>query len=152
MYKEIERKFLVKSDAYKAESFEQQEITQAYLSLEKQAVVRVRITDDASFITIKGESTDGGLSRVEWEKEITKDEAEVLLQLCGNRIIRKQRFKVQVGEHVFEVDEFHGKHQGLVIAEIELKTVDENFEKPIWLGEEVTGDERYYNAVLVAGC
>lgn len=151
MFNEIERKFLVKSDAYKKAAYQSTTIVQGYLSNTEQSTVRVRINDKKAYLTIKGKSEDGGLSRLEWEKEIDMEEAYLLLKLCEDKVIKKQRYKVQVSGHIFEVDEFEDKYQGLVIAEIELKTTDESFEKPDWLGEEVTGDKRYYNAVM-AGC
>jgi CYTH domain-containing protein len=110
--------------------------------------VRVRISDDKGYITVKGRSNDGGLSRFEWEKEISVHEAEALLSLCEPGVIDKVRYIVNVGTHVFEVDEFHGDNEGLLLAEVELSSVDEDFERPQWLGEEVTGDRRYYNSYL----
>jgi CYTH domain-containing protein len=110
--------------------------------------VRVRISDDKGYITVKGRSKDGGLSRFEWEKEISVHEAEALLSLCEPGVIDKVRYIVNVGTHVFEVDEFHGDNEGLLLAEVELSSVDEDFERPQWLGEEVTGDRRYYNSYL----
>jgi adenylate cyclase len=110
--------------------------------------VRVRIKGDKGFITVKGISSDSGMSRFEWEKEIPIDEAENLLKLCEKGIIDKIRFNVKIGNHTFEVDEFHGENEGLIIAEIELNSENEVFERPNWLGEEVTNDKRYYNSYL----
>lgn len=145
---EIERKFLVTSDAFKAEAFAQNRIKQGYLSSVPERTVRVRIKGDKGFLTIKGISNESGLSRFEWEKEILVDEAEKLLLLCETGVIDKTRFEVKSGNHIIEIDEFYGENQGLIMAEIELKSETETFEKPIWLDEEVTNDKRYYNAYL----
>ena len=110
--------------------------------------VRVRIKSNKGFITIKGASKDAGLSRFEWEKEIPVAEAEALLLLCEKGVIYKTRFEIKLGNHVFEVDEFYGENEGLIIAEIELNSETETFEKPNWLGSEVTGNNRYYNSYL----
>ena len=145
---EIERKFLVISDAYKAEAFNTSRIVQGFLNTDKSRTVRVRIKGDKGFLTIKGASSHNGLSRFEWEKEITLDDAENLLEICEKGIIDKIRYEVKVGNHIFEVDEFKADNEGLIIAEIELKAENELFEKPHWLGEEVTGNIRYYNSQL----
>ncbi|TNJ47189.1 CYTH domain-containing protein [Tamlana fucoidanivorans] len=145
---EIERKFLVKSDAFKAEAFKQTRICQGFLNTHKSRTVRVRLKGEFGFITVKGISSDDGLSRFEWEKEIPKQEAEALLKLCEPSIIDKLRYEVKVGNHVFEIDQFFGDNDGLVVAEIELGSKNEKFIKPKWLGKEVTGDIKYYNAVL----
>lgn len=145
---EIERKFLVTSDAFKAAAFAKNRITQGYLSSVPERNVRVRIKGDKGFLTIKGASNESGLSRFEWEKEIPVDEATALLKLCEKGIIDKTRFEVKIGNHIFEVDEFYGENKGLIIAEIELESEPETFEKPIWLGKEVTNDNRYYNSFL----
>lgn len=145
---EIERKFLVTSDAYKKEAFSKKRIIQGYLSSNPERSVRIRIKENKAFITIKGISNDSGLSRFEWEKEIPVDEAQSLLLLCEKGIIDKTRFEVKVGTHTYEVDEFYGENQGLEMAEIELNSETEKFEKPNWLGEEVTNDNRYYNSYL----
>jgi adenylate cyclase len=110
--------------------------------------VRVRIKGDEGFVTVKGISSDSGMSRFEWEKEIPIGEAENLLKLCEKGIIDKIRFNIKVGNHTFEVDEFNGENEGLIIAEIELNSENEVFERPNWLGEEVTNDKRYYNSYL----
>ena len=110
--------------------------------------VRVRIKGDKGFLTIKGISSASGLSRFEWEKEIPVEDAKKLLLLCEKGVIDKTRFEVKVGNHIFEVDEFHGENKGLTVAEVELQSETETFEKPDWLGEEVTNDNRYYNAYL----
>jgi adenylate cyclase len=145
---EIERKFLVTSEAFKKEAFAQNRIAQGYLSSVPERTVRVRIKGDKGFLTIKGVSNESGLSRFEWEKEIPVDEAVALLKLCEKGVIDKTRFEVKIGNHIFEVDEFHGKNEGLIIAEVELKSETEAFEKPSWLGKEVTHDNRYYNSYL----
>lgn len=145
---EIERKFLVTSNAFKTDAFSQNKIAQGYLSSVPERTVRVRIKGDKGFVTVKGISSDSGMSRFEWEKEIPVDEAENLLKLCEKGIIDKIRFNVTIGNHTFEVDEFHGENEGLIIAEIELNSENEAFEKPNWLGEEVTNDKRYYNSYL----
>ena len=145
---EIERKFLVHSDTYKREALTHKKITQGYLSSNPERTVRVRIKGDKAYLTIKGKSNESGLSRYEWEKEITVLEAEQLLLLCEKGIISKTRFEIKSGEHVFEVDEFFDANDGLVIAEIELSNEDELFIKPEWLAAEVTNDKRYYNSYL----
>lgn len=145
---EIERKFLVKNDSFKAIAFTQNQIAQGYLSSVPDRTVRVRIKSNKGFLTIKGASNAGGLSRFEWEKEIPIDDAKNLLLLCEAGVIDKTRFEVKCGHHTFEIDVFHGNNNGLIVAEIELETETDSFEKPDWLGKEVTGDIRYYNAYL----
>lgn len=145
---EIERKFLVTSEAFKKEAFAKNRIMQGYLSSVPERTVRVRIKGDKGFLTIKGASNESGISRFEWEKEIPVEEAAALLKLCEKGVIDKTRFEVKIGNHIFEVDEFYGENEGLIIAEVELKSETEVFEKPIWLGKEVTNDIRYYNSYL----
>ena len=145
---EIERKFLVTSEAFKKEAFAQNRIAQGYLSSVPEHIVRVRIKGDKGFLTIKGASNETGLSRFEWEKEIPVDEATALLKLCEKGGIDKTRFEVKIGNHIFEVDEFYGENKGLIIAEVELKSETETLKKPVWLGKEVTNDIRYYNSYL----
>lgn len=145
---EIERKFLVTSEDFKKEAFVQNRIAQGYLSSIPERTVRVRIKGDKGFLTIKGASNESGLSRFEWEKEIPVDEATALLKLCEKAVVDKTRFEVIMGNHVFEVDEFHGENEGLIVAEIELNLETETFESPKWLGKEVTNDNRYYNSYL----
>jgi len=145
---EIERKFLVKGD-FKRFADSQTRIIQGYLSSVPERVVRIRIKGNQGFITVKGIATESGTSRYEWEKEIPVKDANELLNLCEPGIIDKTRFLVKLDKHVFEVDEFYGENNGLIIAEIELKSEDEDFIRPDWLGEEVTGDDRYYNSSLV---
>ena len=148
MAKEIERKFLVKSD-FKEFVSKSQRITQGYLSSIPQRTVRVRIKGEKGFLTIKGIGSKSGASRYEFEKEITIDETKELLKICESGIIDKTRFLVKCGNHTYEVDEFYGENDGLIVAEIELKSEDEKFEKPDWLGKEVTGNVKYYNSMLM---
>lgn len=145
---EIERKFLVTSEAYKTEAFKQSRIVQGFLNTHKERAVRVRIQGNKGFLTVKGASNADGLSRFEWEKELSVTDCEALLKICEKGIIEKIRYEVMLGNHIFEVDEFLGDNIGLVIAEIELTNETEIFEKPAWLGKEVTGDIRYYNSQL----
>ena len=145
---EIERKFLVKSNDFKTRAFAQNRIAQGYLNSTPERTVRVRIKGEKGFLTIKGIGNESGMTRFEWENEIPVKEAQQLLNLCETGKIEKIRYEIKVGSHVFEVDEFFGENDGLIIAEIELSSETEMFEKPEWLGEEVTNDERYYNAYL----
>jgi adenylate cyclase len=145
---EIERKFLVTSGAYKTMAFAKHEIAQGYLNSMPERTVRVRIKDDKGYLTIKGKGNESGMSRFEWEKEIPVSEAKLLLDLCESGVINKTRYEVKFGNHVYEVDEFFGKNEGLFLAEIELQSEDEAFEKPDWLGEEVTNNKKYYNSYL----
>ena len=148
MAKEIERKFLVKGD-FKSAAKKETRIIQGYLSSVPERTVRVRIKGDRGFITIKGIGNESGASRFEWEKEIPVEEVKELLKICEPGIIDKTRYLVDVGNHTFEVDEFYGDNEGLIVAEVELKDENEVFEKPDWLGEEVTGDKKYYNSMLM---
>lgn len=145
---EIERKFLVKGDDYKQQARSSSRIKQGYLCSGKGKTIRVRLRDDKGYITIKGPSLDGGLSRYEFEKEITIDEALSLFRLCEPGIIDKTRYLVDSGPHTFEVDEFYGDNEGLVMAEVELSSPDEPYKKPDFIGREVTGDRRFYNSHL----
>ena len=145
---EIERKFLVTSDVFKKEAFKIERIVQGFLNTDPERTVRVRLKDDTGFLTIKGITIEKGTSRFEWEQEISGEDANQLLQLCEEGVVEKIRYSVRSGDHVVEVDEFLGENLGLVIAEIELKSVDEDYLKPTWLGTEVTGDSRYYNSQL----
>ena len=146
---EIERKFLVKGDVYKQEAFKTIHITQGYLCSAPERSVRIRRSGDRGFITIKGLGSDNGICRYEWEKEIPVEEARELMLLCEPGVIDKTRHLVKAGEFTIEVDEFHGDNEGLVVAEVELPDVGATFERPVWLGKEVTGDERYYNVMLM---
>jgi len=149
MAQEMERKFLVKSDAFKKDSFEKTKIVQGFLSTVAERTVRVRVKGDKGFITVKGIGNESGISRYEWEKEISVEDATDLLKISEPGIIDKTRFNVKFGKHIFEVDEFYDENEGLTVAEVELSSEDEEFQKPAWLGKEVTGDMRYYNAVLM---
>lgn len=145
---EIERKFLVKSNDFKKEAASSKRIVQGYLSTSPERSVRVRIKGDAGFITVKGISNASGMSRFEWEKEIPVTEAEQLLNICEEGVISKTRYNVNVGDYIFEVDEFYDANEGLILAEVELKSETDEFEKPDWLADEVTGDTKYYNSQL----
>ena len=149
MAQEIERKFLVDGD-FKKEAYSSVRITQGYLSSVPQRVVRVRVKCDKGYITIKGEADASGVSRFEWEKEISWQDAQSLLQLAEPGIIDKTRYLIKNtdGRHIWEVDVFHGENEGLVMAEIELESENDTFDKPHWLEKEVTGDKRYYNSYL----
>jgi adenylate cyclase len=148
MAQEIERKFLVKGD-FKNLAKKETRITQGYLSSVPERTVRVRVKGEKGFITIKGIGNESGASRYEWEKEIATDEVKELLKICEPGVIDKTRFLVEAGEHTYEVDEFYGENEGLIVAEVELSSEDEKFTKPEWLGEEVTGDVKYYNSMLM---
>ncbi|WP_282112248.1 CYTH domain-containing protein [Maribacter stanieri] len=145
---EIERKFLVKSEAYKARASTKTRIVQGFLNTDPNRTVRVRIKGDIGYITVKGKSNDTGTSRFEWEKEISVEEADVLLKLCEKGILEKSRYEIPLGDHLYEVDEFYGDNLGLTVAEIELNAENELFAKPDWLGKEVTGEVKYYNSQL----
>ena len=146
---EIERKFLVRDDSFKQRAHQSYRIRQGYLhSGGGRPSVRVRRRDDQAFLTIKGPSLDGGLSRYEFEKEITLDEADHLFRLCEPGIIDKTRYLVDYEGHTFEVDEFYGDNEGLVMAEVELKSATEDAKIPDFIGKEVTGDRRFYNSHL----
>ena len=145
---EIERKFLVLDDSYKSLSYAHSHIMQGYICSERGRTVRVRIRDSRAYITIKGPSTDNGLTRYEFEQEIPLVDAEQLMQLCEPGIIDKTRWLVKSGDHTFEVDEFHGENDGLIVAEVELRDATDVVEIPHFIGKEVTGDRRYYNSQL----
>lgn len=147
---EIEKKFLVKGD-FKKDAFKATRITQGYLSSVPERTVRVRVKGDKGFITIKGIGNASGAARFEWEKEIPVEEVKALLDICEPGVIDKTRYLVKNadGIHTWEVDEFYGENEGLTLAEIELAGEDDKFDKPSWLGEEVTGDARYYNSMLM---
>ena len=146
---EIERKFLVNSNDFKEEASKKTLFIQAYLNTHPERTIRIRISDDKAFMTIKGKSSENGLSRYEWEKEIPLKEAQELLKLCEPGKIEKYRYHVKVGDHMYEVDEFLGDNQGLVLAEVELEDEEEDFKKPVWLDKEVTGNLDYYNSNLI---
>ncbi|GAB2761877.1 CYTH domain-containing protein [Salinimicrobium soli] len=145
---EIERKFLITSEEFKKAAFRKTRIKQGYLNSDPDRTVRVRLRDGQGFLTVKGRSSENGLSRFEWEREINSEEAEDLLKLCEAGVIDKIRYEITSGKHIFEVDEFFGENEGLLLAEVELSHENEEIEKPDWLGKEVTGDKRYYNAFL----
>ena len=145
---EIERKFLVLNDDFKKESFKKERIIQGFLSSVPERTVRVRLIGDQGFLTVKGIGNESGTTRFEWEKEISTADAERLLSICEPGKIEKLRYFVKAGGHVFEIDDFTGENQGLVVAEIELSDESETFIRPDWLGDEVTGKAKYYNAAL----
>lgn len=144
---EIERKYLV-SGGFKHQAISSHRIVQGYICSQPGKTVRVRISDDSGFLTIKGPSDDKGLSRYEFETIIPLPDAESLLELCEQGAIDKERYLVPIGPHIWEVDVFKGANEGLIIAEIELNSEEEEFELPHWIGEEVTGDRKYYNSML----
>ncbi len=148
MAQEIERKFLVKGD-FKSDVFKSTRITQGYLSSVPERTVRVRVKGEKGFITVKGIGNESGASRYEWEKEIPVDEVRELLKICEPGVIDKTRYLVKNGDYTFEVDEFYGDNDGLTVAEIELPDEQAQFERPAWLGDEVTGDVRFYNSMLM---
>ena len=148
MAQEIERKFLVAGD-FKQAAGNAVRITQGYLSSVPERIVRVRVKGEKGFITVKGIGNDTGASRFEWEKEIPVEDVKELLKICEPGVIDKTRYLVDCGAHTFEVDEFYGDNEGLVVAEVELSDENEEFSRPEWLGEEVTGDKKYYNAMLM---
>jgi len=145
---EIERKFLVKNDDFKNDSFRKSYIKQGFLNTDKERTVRVRILDDKGFLTVKGKSNKQGTTRFEWEKEIALEDAKSLLLLAEKGIVEKNRYFIKNRNHTYEVDVFLEDNRGLVIAEIELNSENELFEKPHWLGKEVTGNKAYYNSSL----
>ena len=150
MSQEIEKKFLVKGD-FKACAFKAVHITQGYLSSIPERTVRIRIKEDRGFITVKGKSNDSGATRFEWEKEIPAEDAKALMNLAEPGVIDKTRYLIKNtdGVHTWEVDEFYGDNLGLIVAEVELSDENEPFDKPSWLGEEVTGDPKYFNSMLM---
>lgn len=147
MAREIERKFLV-TGQFKYDAIQSSRIIQGYLNSDPERSVRVRMRDGKGYLTIKGVSNEKGTSRFEWENEIGEQDAKQLLEICEPGIIDKTRYIVPWDDHNFEVDVFYGENEGLILAEVELEAEDEDFEKPDWLGKEVTGDKRYYNAML----
>jgi adenylate cyclase len=145
---ETERKFLVKGDFMK-EAEAKKEICQAYLFKDPEKTVRIRLSDDEAFLTVKNRAPEGSIRRGEWEFSIPPSEARELLALCIPGRIIKTRYLVPCGNHIFEVDVFHDRNEGLILAEIELDDENENFPRPQWLGEEVTGNPSYYNSNLI---
>lgn len=148
-YKEIERKFLVNSLDFIKDSHQNNRIEQGYLNSHKDRAVRVRVKNNTGYLTVKGCSNESGTTRFEWEKEISITEATQLLAICEPGAICKTRYLVKNNQHIFEIDVFDGDNKGLIVAEIELENENETFEKPNWLGKEVTGDVKYYNSQLV---
>ena len=147
MHFEIERKFLVVGE-FRDQAYAHARICQGYIASGNGRTVRVRIRDDKGYLTIKGPSNKAGLRRYEFEQEISLSDARDLMSICEPGIIDKTRYLVKSpdGIHVFEVDEFYGDNEGLVMAEVELSSEDEPFEKPAFIGREVTGDRRFYNS------
>lgn len=145
---EIERKFLTTNLDFKKQSYKKSYIRQGFLNSNKHRVVRIRLIDNKAYLTIKGISNTAGTTRLEWEKEIDANDALALLELCENNVIEKYRYFVKRNEVTFEVDEFVGLNKGLVIAEIELESEQQSFDRPSWLGKEVTGKEQYYNSYI----
>jgi adenylate cyclase len=148
MATETERKFLIKGE-FKHFATKEMKIIQAYLSIDPDKTIRLRISDDKAILTVKGRPAGNSISRKEWEVQIPLNDAREMMQLCLPGQISKTRYLIPAGRHTFEIDVFHEKNEGLIIAEIELNSEDEHFEKPGWLGEEVTGNPKYYNANLL---
>lgn len=146
---EIERKFLVKDDSFKQMAYHSSRIAQGYICSARGRTVRVRIREDKGFLTIKGPADESGIGRYEWEKEILLEEAKDLMKLCEPGMIDKTRYLVKSGNHIFEVDEFYGENEGLIVAEVELASENEPYVKPSFIGKEVTGDIRFYNSFLM---
>lgn len=147
---EIERKFLVKrDDAFRKGVSSSSVIAQGYMDV-KGATVRIRLRDEKAYLTIKGPSFDGGISRYEFEREIPVEDAREMLKLCRGGLVEKVRHLVPYEGHTFEVDEFRGANEGLLFAEVELQSENEPFAKPEWLGPEVTGNRHFYNKGLLA--
>ncbi|MCB0456830.1 MAG: CYTH domain-containing protein [Flavobacteriaceae bacterium] len=145
---EIERKFLITSEDFKKEATSKAYIVQGFLNSDPERTVRVRLKNDKGFLTVKGKSSEDGTTRFEWETEISEKEAKKLLEICEKGVVEKYRYEVPYKGNLFEVDEFLGDNEGLVIAEIELNEVLQNFAKPSWLGKEVTGNAKYYNSQI----
>jgi adenylate cyclase len=144
---EIERKFLVRADGWRRDAVGKS-YRQGYLTVDPERTVRVRIAGDDGFLTIKGMTE--GMARSEFEYPIPAAEAAILLdRLCLRPLIEKTRYIMEYGGHTWEIDEFGGDNSGLIIAEVELDSGDQDIELPPWVGEEVTGDQRYYNASLI---
>ena len=148
MAREIERKFLVIDEGYRGEAFASERIVQGYICSAPGRTVRVRIRGKKGYLTIKGAADATGIGRYEFEQEIALEDAWQLMELCEPGVIDKVRYLVRAGSHVFEVDVFHGENEGLVVAEVELQAADESFERPAWLGAEVSHDRRYFNSML----
>lgn len=145
---EIERKFLVTNTNFIKEASSKEYIVQAFLNRNPDRTVRIRIKDDKAFITVKGVSNAEGTTRREWEYAIPVSDAKEMLKICEEGAIEKWRYLIPVGNHIFEVDIFEGENKGLIVAEVELESEEETFQKPTWLGKEVTGNVAYYNSQL----
>lgn len=143
---EIEHKYLVKGDSYKGASTESHHIMQGYLSRTPERTVRIRVRDNEGYLTVKG--INHGDKRAEYEYPIPYADAIEMLQLCEGQIIDKTRYIVPFGGFIWEVDEFHGAHEGLVIAEIEIPSSDTHYDRPDFISDNVTGDPQYYNSAL----
>jgi adenylate cyclase len=148
MATETERKFLIIGE-FRHLAVKHTDILQRYLSIDPDKTIRLRIAGTEAFVTVKGRPARGSITRNEWEYKIPKEDAAAMMKICLPGKIQKTRYLVPHGDHVFEVDVFHDENEGLVIAEIELSSEDEEFSKPEWLGEEVTGRPEYYNANLI---
>lgn len=148
MATETERKFLVKGE-FRHLAVEEKRIVQAYLVIDPEKTVRLRISDDQAYITIKTPVQKNSITRNEWEVPVPVKDAMEIIQICHPGRVVKTRYLIPSGKHKWEVDVFHDKNEGLIIAEIELSSDDEQFEKPVWLGEEVTGQPQYYNVNLI---
>ena len=149
VHQEIERKFLVKNDDYKSLAFSKTHIEQGYFATDPGRTVRIRIRDDKGYLTIKGAPKEGEFARYEFEREIPMEDAREMMELCMPGRVNKDRYLVKSGKHIVEVDEFFGDTEGLVLAEIELESEDEPYEKPDFLGKEVTGNYHYYNKYML---
>ena len=145
---EIERKFLVKNNAFADKAFRQRRIVQGYICSDAERSVRVRICEDEAFLTIKSATNERGWSRYEFEQPAPMNDAEELIRLCLPGLIEKVRYYVEFDGHTWEVDVFHGENEGLIVAEIELVSEEETFTLPDWVGQEVSGDPKYYNSML----
>lgn len=145
---EIERKFLVKDHSFINEAFKKRRILQGYICSDAERSVRIRVYDDEAFLTIKSATNERGWSRYEFEQPVALKDAEELMKLCLPGQIDKVRHYVKVGGHIWEVDVFYGENEGLIVAEIELESEEETFELPLWAGQEVSGDAKYYNSML----
>jgi adenylate cyclase len=148
MGKETERKFLVKGE-FRHLAVRNYDILQRYLSIDPQKTIRLRLAGNTALLTIKGRPEKNSISRGEWEIPLSSDDAGEIMELCLPGKILKTRYLVPYSRHTYEVDVFHDKNDGLIIAELELSSEDEEYEKPDWLGEEVTGRPEYYNAYLI---
>lgn len=149
MNQEIEHKFLVVNDSYRSLATARKHICQGYLAIDPERTVRIRRSDDRAYITVKAAAPKGSIARFEWEKPLTMEDFEALFPHCLPGAIEKVRYIVEINDGLkVEIDEFHGLNEGLVLAEIELPTEDTHYDCPDFLGEDVTGDRRYYNSYL----